>query len=144
MVKFWDTSAVIPLTILEPSTGMVRPFVDEDASIAVWWGTRVECVSAMARRQREGHISANAMRDARRVMVALAKEWTEVTPTEALRKRAERLLAVHAIRAADAFQLAAALVWARDDPAGNSFVCLDDRLREAANREGFQILPIAN
>jgi hypothetical protein len=51
------------------------------------------------------------------------------------------LLAVHSIRAADAFQLAAASVWARDDPAGNTFVCLDDRLREPVSREGFQLLP---
>jgi hypothetical protein len=32
-------------------------------------------------------------------------------------------------------------VWADDSPAGEAFVCLDDRRREAAGREGFQVLP---
>jgi hypothetical protein len=141
MVMYWDTSAVIPLTINEPATAAVRAMLGEDAAMAVWWGTRVECVSALARRQRDGGIAASAARDARRIVKALAGEWTEVVPTELVRNRAERLLAVHTIRAADALQLAAALVWARDDPAGNTFVCLDERLRDAAAREGFQLLP---
>jgi len=109
--------------------------------MAVWWATRVECISAMARRLREKQIPREAVRDAHRVLAALAREWTEVTPSETLRKRAERLLTIHALRAADAFQLAAALIWSRDDTAGHAFVSLDDRLRDAAQREGFQVLP---
>jgi len=141
MVRFWDTSAIIPLTVIEPSTAVVRSILDSDTSMAVWWATRVECSSALARLLREGEGSKNTVRDARRVIAALVKEWTEVLPTEALRKRAERSLAVHSLRAADALQLAAAMVWARDDPGGHAFVCLDDQLRDAANREGFQLLP---
>jgi predicted nucleic acid-binding protein len=141
MVSFWDTSAVIPLAVAEPATARLQPLLDVDPGMVVWWGTRVEFVSAVARRLREDATARATVRDARRVLAALAKEWTEVAPTEALRKRAERLLTVHAIRAADALQLAAALVWARDDPAGHAFVCLDDRLGEAASREGFQVLP---
>lgn len=141
MVSFWDTSAVIPLTIIEPATAAVRPVLEADPSMAVWWATRVECVSAMARRLRDDAAAKETVRDARRLITTLAKEWTEVAPTEALRKRAERLLAVHVLRAADALQLAAAMVWARDDPAGHAFVCLDDRLRDAASREGFHVLP---
>jgi hypothetical protein len=38
-------------------------------------------------------------------------------------------------------QLAAALVWCEEQSAGEVFVCLDDRLREAARREGFSLLP---
>jgi hypothetical protein len=37
--------------------------------------------------------------------------------------------------------LAAALVWAGGRPARHGLVCLDERLREAAAREGFAILP---
>ena len=141
MVSFWDTSAVIPLTIVEPATADVRPLLEADSSMAVWWATRSECVSAMQRRLRDDPKAKTSVRDAMHLVAVLAKEWTEVAPTEALRKRAERLLAVHAIRAVDAMQLAAAMVWARDDPAGHGFVCLDDRLREAAGREGFHVLP---
>jgi len=141
MVRFWDTSAVVPLLVSEPGTADLRPVCAEDPGMAVWWATRVECISAMARRLREDQIAKETVRDARRVIAALAREWTEVAPTEALRKRAERLLTVHPIRAGDAFQLAAALIWARDDPTGHAFVSLDDRLRDAALREGFQVLP---
>lgn len=141
MVMFWDTSAVVPLTVVEPATADVRPLLEQDSNMVVWWATRVECVSAMNRRLRDDATAKETVRDALHLVSVLAKEWTEVAPTEALRKRAERLLAVHAIRAADALQLAAALIWARNDPTGHGFVCLDDRLREAADREGFRVLP---
>jgi uncharacterized protein len=49
---------------------------------------------------------------------------------------------VHPLRAADAFQLAAAQAWRQQDPSGASFVCLDERLRDAAAREGFSSLPL--
>ncbi|TCJ16468.1 hypothetical protein E0L93_10140 [Rubrobacter taiwanensis] len=57
-------------------------------------------------------------------------------PTNRLRSLAERLLAVHPLCAADALQLAAALRWCENNPAGREFVCLDDRLREAATKGG--------
>jgi predicted nucleic acid-binding protein len=65
----------------------------------------------------------------------------QVAPTEQVRTRAARLLASYPLRAADAFQLGAALVWAQDQAAGHDFVCLDERLREAARQEGFSVLP---
>jgi uncharacterized protein len=45
---------------------------------------------------------------------------------------------VHPLRAADALQLAAAVVAAERDPPSLEFVSLDDRLLEAASREGFR------
>ena len=103
--------------------------------------TRVECYSAIARRLRERPAAKAMVRDARRVIAALAKEWTEVAASESVRKRAERLLGVHALRPAEALQLAAALVWARGEPEGHAFVCLDERLRDAAHKEGFVVMP---
>jgi hypothetical protein len=38
-------------------------------------------------------------------------------------------------------QLGAALVAVADRPAGHAFVCTDGRLRDAARREGFSVLP---
>ncbi len=58
-----------------------------------------------------------------------------------LRERALRLLSSHHLRAADSLQLAAALVWAREQPRGRVFISLDSRLGEAARREGFTVLP---
>lgn len=140
-MRFWDTSAVVPLCLIEPETPRVRALIDRDPALVVWWGTRTECVSALSRRQREGRLGVTAIEGARAALAALAGEWTEVVPSETVRDRTERLLAVHNLRAADGFQLAAALLWARGRTAAHELVALDERLREAARREGFRILP---
>jgi hypothetical protein len=53
----------------------------------------------------------------------------------------EGLLLKHQFRAADSLQLAAAVNWAGNRPEGFEFVCLDKRLREATQAEGFTVLP---
>jgi len=93
------------------------------------------------RQTREGGLSVEGERLARRVLGALSNTWSEVQPSETLRGTAERLLAVHALRAADAFQLAAALQWCQRQPMNRELVCFDARLRDAAYKEGFTILP---
>jgi predicted nucleic acid-binding protein len=53
-----------------------------------------------------------------------------------------RLLRIHSLRAADAIQLAAALEWSGSLPDSSAtLVTLDRRLAEAADLEGFTILP---
>jgi len=74
-------------------------------------------------------------------LVGLVEDADFVAPGNRVRDRAGRLLAAHPLRVGDALQLAAALVWCDEAPHGNTFVCLDDRLREVARREGFAILP---
>jgi uncharacterized protein len=141
-VKFWDTSAVVPLCVIEPSTGIVKSILTGDPSIVVWWATRTECVSALNRQTREGSLRIEDERQAHHVLRQLADAWTEVQPSEILRGTAERLLAVHALRAADAFQLAAALHWCQRQPVNRELVSFDTRLRDAAYKEGFTILPV--
>lgn len=46
-------------------------------------------------------------------------------------------------RAADALQLAAALIACDEQPSLPPFVALDHRLADAARREGFRVLPPA-
>jgi len=140
-VKFWDASAIIPLCLREPASETIVRLAKADQDIAVWWVSRVECLSALSRRRREGALSIDAERRARAMLAALSAAWSEVQPTEPVRLRAERLLTVHPLRAADALQLAAALLWGEDTPQGLDFVCLDQNLREAARKEGFAVLP---
>jgi hypothetical protein len=140
-VRFWDTSAVVPLLVREPLSRSVRAVARSDSSVVVWWSTRTECISALARRHREGALDRSAVAASRRVLEELASAWTEILPSEALRQRVERLLGVHALRSADAFQLAAALLWSRGQTASHAVVSFDERLREAARREGFALLP---
>ena len=140
-MKFWDSSAIIPLCLKEPASETIRTLAKSDEDIIVWWGTKVECLSALSRRRREGSISTDAERRARNALKALASAWSEVQPTEIVRQRSERLLMVHPLRVADSLQLAAALVWSEDRPQGLEFISLDKNICEAAFKEGFTVIP---
>jgi len=65
------------------------------------------------------------------------QHWMEVTPLEELKTLAERLLSLHPLGAAECLQLASALIWCNRHPRGKSFVSSDERLLEAAEKEGF-------
>ena len=140
-MKFWDSSAIIPICLKKQLSETVKRLIKADEDIVVWWTTRVECLSAMSRRRREGVLNTDAELKARAILFALSIEWSEVQPTELVRQRAERLLSIHSLRSADAFQLAAALIWAQENPQGHEIVCLDQNLREAAHKEGFTVIP---
>lgn len=140
-MRFWDASALIPLCLQEPQSGQLKKLAREDEAIVAWWGSPIECLSALARLKREGALTASDDEQARTVLRSLSGSWIEVEPTIPVREQAGRVLRLHPLRAADALQLAAALVWCQGEPVQYSFVCLDQRLREAARREGFHIFP---
>ncbi len=140
-MKFWDSSAIIPLCLKEQMSETVKRLIKADEDITVWWAARVECLSALSRRRRDGTLGTDAELKAKTILSVLSAEWSEVQPTDLVRQRAERLLAIHSLRSVDAFQLAAALIWAQENPQGLEFVCLDQNLREAAYQEGFLVLP---
>lgn len=135
-MRFWDSSALTPLLVNEPDSLAREAALEQDHEIVVWYATQVELESAIARRRREGMPVVDE-RAARARLRLLVDAWHEIQPTAVLRDRAIRLLRVHPLRSADAFQLAAALVVCRDNPAGAAFLTGDARLREAAEREGF-------
>ena len=140
-MKFWDVSAIIPLCLQEPQTAHLKRIAEKDGAIIAWWATPVEVYSALARRRREGILRKADEDQARQVLAKLAESWTEIVPSMKVRENAGRALLLHPLRAADSLQLAAALVWAGGHAAGHQFVCLDQRLREAAHQEGFLVLP---
>lgn len=136
-MRFWDSSAVVPLLVAEPASLTVLSEFDRDPDLVVWWATDVECVSALARLEREANLAAAGLAIALRRLDALRTGWQLVQPVERIRTTAIRLLRVHPLRAGDALQLAAAIVAAEEHPATLPFVTLDQRLRDAAEREGF-------
>lgn len=140
-MRFWDSSALVPLCVSEASSTRLRRILGADRSVVIWWLTAVECASALWRRGRDATLSRTALARALADLHELLDGCETVGPAEVVRERAQRLLAVHPLRAADALQLAAALVRVRDRPSGTTFVCLDERLRDAALREGFSIVP---
>jgi predicted nucleic acid-binding protein len=114
--------------------------LEEDSEVLAWWGTPVEMASALARREREELLTADEVAAALDAARVLAEGWHEIVPSDAVRRTAERLLRTHPLRAADALQLAAALIAADHDPTSLEIVCLDEPLRVAARREGFSVL----
>jgi uncharacterized protein len=141
-LKFWDTSALVALAFPEPSSGAAARVADEDEVIAMWWGTPVELESAAQRAARSARIAPLSVRRARQILDDLEDRAAEIGPTEEVRERARRLVRVHELRAADALQLAAAVVWCDGRPESEGFVSLDRRLRTAAELEGFSVLPV--
>ncbi len=141
-MRFWDSSAVVPLLVRESSSPALRKLVKSDPDLIVWWGTEIECVSALSRLERETPAAASAIDRALDRLDKLARSWHEVQPTSKVRGLARRLLRVHSLRAADALQLAAAIVASQDHPPNLPLVCLDHRLVDAAKREGFRTVKI--
>lgn len=140
-MKFWDASAILPLCLKEPQTAHLKKIAEKDEEIIAWWATPVECQSAFARLRREKILTVSGENQARQILSILAGVWTEIEPSGEVREKAGRALLLHPLRAADSLQLAAALVWTGGRTGGHHFVCLDVRLREAARREGFSVLP---
>ena len=135
---FWDASAIVPLCVGQAGSGFAREAL-RDKTIAVWWGAPVETVSAFACLARARELDQRRLRMAMTRLAALRGMWIEVQPGEVLRELAEGLIGRHPLRAANALQLAAALIWSRRRPQKRTFVCLDGRLADAAGKEGFSV-----
>jgi uncharacterized protein len=138
-VKFWDSSAVVPLLVDEETTDAMQAIAVEDPAMLVWWATEVECASAIARLERDEDLDSDGTAAALARLDALAEGWNEVLPGDNARRTARRLLRVHRLRAADAQQLAAAVIAAEGQPRSLAIVTLDERVFEAARREGFSV-----
>jgi predicted nucleic acid-binding protein len=138
-VRYWDASALVALCVAEESTAVLRPLVSR--GIVTWGVSAVEIASAIERRNREGNLTSLQRTAARTALDELIAAWTEISALGPVRERALRLVATHPLRAADAMQLGAALVGVTDRPTGHTFICIDVRLRDAAAREGFTVLP---
>jgi predicted nucleic acid-binding protein len=107
----------------------------------VWWGTPLESRSAFARLVREGRLTPEQRVTAIRLLRQLRAGWDEIQPSEKVRSIAEELPDAHVLRAGDAAQLAAALVWCRERPKQRPLIAFDDRLRTAAAALGFSVQP---
>lgn len=59
-MRFWDSSALVPLLVDEPTSPVVVAEYLVDPEQMAWWGTGLECVSALARAEREGRLASAA------------------------------------------------------------------------------------
>ena len=132
-MRFWDSSAVVTLIIPQKSSRLMQKEYAAEPLLNVWCLTPVEVWSAVCRLRRAGAVNSPAMRTARKRLQALVESWVEIDDLQTVRSRAQRLLEVHPLRAADSLQLAAALVLVGERPERVEFVTLDGRLAAAAD-----------
>ena len=139
---FWDTSALVPLCILQEATPAARREHRRYSAKIVWWGTQVEIRSALARLVRDGEIDRAGCETGERKWLALSQRTRLVQPAKRVLDVASDLPDQFGVRALDAFQLAAALVWCKERPRNRPFVCADTRLSEAASNAGFDVITL--
>jgi predicted nucleic acid-binding protein len=141
-MRFWDSSAVMPLLVAEAATKTLQALALADPGLLVWWATEAECASAIARLEREGALEGPAAIAAFDRLKRAADCWHQVEATDAVTEAARRFLRVHPLRTADALQLAAAFVAAERRPSSLEVLTLDGRLAAAARKEGFALIDI--
>ncbi len=136
---FWDSSSLVPLCTVQPSTPSAR-ILSRQYGKAVWWATPLEVRSAITRLARMGEITANGQVQAMVKLDELRRSWTEIFPDDEIRDRAELVLDRYPLTAADALQLATALIWCDGHPRNRAFISGDAQLLAAASQAGFNTI----
>jgi len=141
-VAFWDTSAIIPLCCAQEFSLAARRRRRQFKESVIWWATPVEIHSGIHRLFRERLLAENEMGNAQIVWRKFYLGSQIVKPDDDLLNLAITIPAVYNLRALDAFQLAAALVWCGERPRNRPFVCADKRLGDAASDAGFNVVSL--
>jgi predicted nucleic acid-binding protein len=136
-VRFRDSSALVPLLAEEPKTEPARVLYLSDPEVAVWWATPVECASAVARLEREGALPSAAAAESFKRLDALARSWIEVEPVDEIRVTARRRAPGIPVAGRGRPATGGGGDRRRETAADPLVVTLDQRLREAAEKEGF-------
>jgi predicted nucleic acid-binding protein len=141
ITAFWDSSALVPLCIREAGSRQAQLYLRK-FDLVVWWGSLVEVHSAICRLHRAAEINdANKLGAVARLRL-LSRAWREVLPDDQIRELATESLDKYLLRAADALQLAASLVWCHKQPSRRNFICADRLLAQTAHAAGFFVLEI--
>ena len=138
-MRFWDSSAIVGLLVKEEASGQLTQLWRHDDNLVVWWGTETECLSALARREREGGLSREQARTAESILRQILDRACEVLPSSEIRHHSRRLLMTHPLRAGDALQLAAAVLFADSEVQNLPFLTMDKNLATCAEKEGFPV-----
>jgi predicted nucleic acid-binding protein len=137
-LAFWDSSALVALCVRQGITPRAIALYKAYEAV-VWWAAPVEIASALARLARMKLLEPGEWTEARRLAKSLADSWFVIQPSDALRARAAQLVERYDLRAADAFQLAAAFEWCAEVPQDRAFLTADQKLKEAALLSGFDV-----
>ncbi len=138
---FWDASGLVLLCINQTDSSRSRKLARRFKRKIAWWGTSIEIESAFSRLLGEGKMSKEDLRKARAVWQKLERTLLIIQPDEVLREIAKSLPEKYGLRALDSLQLAAALRYCKEKSRDYVFICFDEKLAEAAEKDGFTIFP---
>jgi predicted nucleic acid-binding protein len=136
---YWDTSALFAFLITEKHSAKLRSLVQQQGSSTAYTAiiTPLEFESAIQRRLSERTLNLREADRARLFGVDFRKQAYLVPLDQNALDTALHLQKIYGLRPGDAIQLASARL-GTDNPSRVVFLCLDEKLTEAAKREGFQ------
>lgn len=115
MIAYFDTSALVPLIVDEPSTELCNRLWNESTRVASVRLLYPEARAALARAQRMGRLTRSQLERAVVELDAIVTEVDHVELTAELARTAGELAQSHRLRGYDAVHLAAAAAIADGD-----------------------------
>lgn len=139
MILYLDTSAVVPLVILEPTSSICGELWDAADSVACTRLLYVEAVAAVAQAERLGRISARQRRQGLHILDDLWECVDIVELDHALMGAAASMALTHGLRGYDAAHCAAAAAVSDRELVAASG---DTRLLAAWRAEGLAVVDV--
>lgn len=136
MIAYFDTSALVPLVVEEPSSAQARLVWNEASRALSVMLVYTEGRAALARARRMGRLDGRGLRRAARDFEELFVDLDTVEVDDLLVRRAGDLAETWSLRAYDALHLAAAERVARED---SLLVSADRAMCAAARANGLMV-----
>lgn len=140
MNLYAESSAVLAWLLDEAAAPEVRQFLSGAAIIVASDLTLIECDRVLQRAIALGELNAAEAADRHGYLTAAASQWQILHLAGEVVDRARQPFPAEPIRTLDAIHLASALT-ARAALPGLRLLSLDDRVRAAAKKLGFELLP---
>ena len=137
-MNYFDTSALIKRFVEEPGSKRVEALIDGEPTLATSKVAYAEVHAGLARKRREGGLTAAAHRKTWRAFDADWRAYVRVDLADPLLLLARDLVQRHPLRGFDAIHLASALRLQEQLGEQIHLVASDDRLLTAARYEGLQ------
>lgn len=139
-MRFWDSSALVPLVLVEIRSSDMERLLLQDGDIVSAAIAPIEVTSALWRRKHRNELTVAEIQNAEQLFANVSANWRAIEQSDEVVERSLDLLSRHQLRTLDAIQLATAILFAGRDRS-LPIVTLDQRLATAARAEGFPILP---
>jgi uncharacterized protein len=135
LIRYFDASALVKRYVEEPGSESVRQGM-RDAILTTSRLSEVEVTSALVRRWRQGDLTQQELERTLDTLQADLRALNLIEPVAEITALAGTLLRRHPLRAGDALQLASSVYLQRKVRGKLEFWAFDQRLNEAAAKEG--------